>query len=274
MAETPKSFGSCAQFSLAGRCALVTGASQGIGAATARVLASMGADVAVNHLGDATLANQVVAALSGQGRRAKAYDVDVSRRDVVDALVKPVERDLGEIDVLVINAARTIYRKLEVVTEDDIDAQIETNFKATIRLVNATVEKMARRGFGRVVTIGSINQEAPIPILPVYGALKSAQYNLMRGLARRWSAHGVTFNNVSPGLIRTERNEWRRAPGGDWNDLSRVASLLGRAGTPEEVAWIVAMLCAPGGSYVTGENIYVAGGAQIPGPRDLAEPLK
>jgi len=233
----------------------------------------MGADVAVNHLGDATLAAQVVEAVCAQGRQAKAYEVDVSRRDVAEALVKPVEEDIGEIDVLVINAARTIYRKLEVVTEEDIDAQIEMNFKATIRLVNATVEKMARRGFGRVVTIGSINQEAPIPILPVYGALKSAQYNLIRGLARRWSAHGVTFNNVSPGLIRTERNEWRRAPGGDWDSLSRVASLLGRAGTPEEVAWIVAMLCAPGGSYVTGENIYVAGGAQIPGPRDLAERL-
>jgi glucose 1-dehydrogenase len=226
MAATLAPFTASPLFSLEGRVALVTGASQGIGAAVAQLLGTMGADVAVNHL-----------------------------------------------DVLVINAARTIYRKLESVSEEDIDAQIEMNFKATIRLVNATVEKMARRGFGRIVTIGSINQEAPIPILPVYGALKAAQNNLMRGLARRWSAHGVTFNNVSPGLIRTERNEWRRAPGGDWNALSRTASLIGRAGTPDEVAWIVAMLCAPGGSYVTGENVYVAGGAQIPGPRDLAESL-
>jgi NAD(P)-dependent dehydrogenase (short-subunit alcohol dehydrogenase family) len=273
MAATLAPFTASPLFSLEGRVALVTGASQGIGAAVAQLLGTMGADVAVNHLDDTTLATKVVEQLSVMGRRASAFDVDVARRDVVDALVRPVEKQLGDIDVLVINAARTIYRKLESVSEEDIDAQIEMNFKATIRLVNATVEKMARRGFGRIVTIGSINQEAPIPILPVYGALKAAQNNLMRGLARRWSAHGVTFNNVSPGLIRTERNEWRRAPGGDWNALSRTASLIGRAGTPDEVAWIVAMLCAPGGSYVTGENVYVAGGAQIPGPRDLAEPL-
>jgi len=260
-------------FSLQGRVALVTGGSQGIGAAVAQLLGDMGASVAINHFNDAASASTVVESLSASGRAARAYDIDVSRRDVVEALVHPVEQEFGDIDVLVINAAKTIYRKLENVSEEDMDAQIEMNFKSTIRLVNATVEKMARRGFGRIVTIGSINQEAPIPILPVYGALKAAQHNLMRGLARRWSAHGVTFNNVSPGLIRTERNEWRRAPGGDWDTLSRAASLLGRAGTPQEVAWIVGMLCAPGGSYVTGENVYVAGGAQIPGPRDLAEPL-
>ncbi|MEO8754455.1 MAG: SDR family oxidoreductase [Casimicrobiaceae bacterium] len=260
-------------FSLEGRVALVTGGSQGIGAAVAQLLGSMGAHVAVNHFGDAASADTVVQALLAMGRRARAYDVDVARRDVVEALVHPVEQQIGDIDVLIINAARTIYRKLDGITDEDIDAQIEMNFKATIRLVNATVEKMARRGFGRVVTIGSINQEAPIPILPVYGALKAAQDNLMRGLARRWSTHGVTFNNVSPELIRTDRNEWRRAPGGDWDALSRTASLLGRAGMPHEVAWIVAMLCAPGGSYVTGENVYVAGGAQIPGPRDLGETL-
>lgn len=274
MAAAPRtSFEASELFSLVGRVALVTGASQGIGAAVARLLGAMGAQVAVNHLDDPVSATALVEDLHASGARARAYNMDVARRDIVDTLVHPVERDLGEIGVLVINAARTIYCKLESVSEEEIDAQIEMNFKATIRLVNATVEKMALRGFGRVVTIGSINQEAPIPILPVYGALKSAQYNLMRGLARRWSAHGVTFNNVSPGLIRTERNEWRRVPGGDWDQLSRVASLLGRAGKPQEVAWVVGMLCAPGGSYVTGENVYVAGGAQIPGPRDLAETL-
>lgn len=267
------SFASHELYSLAGRTALVTGASRGIGAAIATMIASMGARVAVNHFADGDAASRVVGAIGDAGGHAAAFDIDASRRDIAASLVEPVERELGPIDVLVICAALTRYRKLEEMQEEDVDAHIELNFKATLRLLDATVSKMAARRFGRVVAIGSINQEAPIPILPVYGALKSAQYNLLRGLARRWSAHGVTFNSVSPGLVRTDRNDWRRAPGGDWDDLSRKCSYTGRAGEPQEVAWIVAMLCAPGASYVTGENIYVAGGAQVPGPRDIGEPL-
>jgi NAD(P)-dependent dehydrogenase (short-subunit alcohol dehydrogenase family) len=132
--------------------------------------------------------------------------------------------------------------------------------------LNAVVPGMAERGFGRVVTIGSIVEAAPLPILPIYGALKAAHHQLIRGLACRWAAHGMTFNNVSPGLIRTER-AWRRAR--RTGLVSRTASYA-RAGEPEDVACAVAMFCAPGASFVTGENLFVAGGAQIPGRRDTA----
>jgi NAD(P)-dependent dehydrogenase (short-subunit alcohol dehydrogenase family) len=260
-------FGS--MYSLAGRTALVTGAARGIGAAIARVLGEMGADIAVNHLDDGAAADAVVAELRAIGRRAAAFDVDVARRDVAASLVAAAAAALGPIDVLVVSAARSIYAKLEEAREEDIEAQIETNFKATVRLLNAVVPRMAERGFGRVVTIGSITQAAPLPILPVYGAMKAAHEHLIRGLACRYARHGVTLNNVSPGLIRTERNAWRRAPGGDWETFSRSASHAGRAGEPEEVACAVAMFCAPGASFVTGETLYVAGGAQIPGRRDM-----
>ncbi len=180
-------------FSLAGRMALVTGASRGIGAAIARMLGQMGADVAVNHLDDAAAAAAVVGELHAIGRRAAALDVDVGRKDVATALVMATEAALGPIDVLVICAARSIYAKLEDVREEDVDAQIETNFKAMVRLLNGVVPGMAKRRFGRVVTIGSIVQAAPLPILPIYAAMKAAHDNLMRGLACRWAAHGVTL---------------------------------------------------------------------------------
>ncbi len=258
-------------YSLQGRTALVTGASRGIGAAIARILGQMGADVAVNHLDDGAMAGQVVAELTAMGRRAAAFDVDVARKDIATSLVAAVEAELAPIDVLVVSAARAVYAKLEDVREEDIDAQIETNFKATVRLLNAVVPAMAKRGFGRVVTIGSITQVAPLPILPIYAAMKAAHFNLIQGLACRWAPHGVTLNNVSPGLIRTERNAWRREPGGDWDEFSRTASFAGRAGEPGEVACAVAMFCAPGASFVTAENIFVAGGAQVAGRRGATQ---
>jgi NAD(P)-dependent dehydrogenase (short-subunit alcohol dehydrogenase family) len=261
-------------YSLCGRVALVTGGSRGIGAAIARVLGQMGADVAVNHYQDSAAAGEVVAELRALGRRAEAFDVDVARKDVALALVAPVVAAIGEIDVLVVNAARSIHAKLEDAHEADIEAHIETNFLSTIRLLNAIVPAMARRGFGRVVTVGSIVEAAPLQTLPIYGAMKAAQHHLIRGLAVRWAPRGVTLNNVSPGLIRTDRNAWRRAPGGDWEEFSRSASYAGRAGEPEEVACVVAMFCAPGASFVTGENLYVAGGAQIPGRRNMAEEFR
>ena len=129
-------------YALAGRTALVTGASRGIGAAIARILGQMGADVAINHLADGEAAAQVVAELHAMGRRAASFDVDVARKDIAASLVAPVVAELGPIDVLVISAARSIHARLEAVSDADVDAQIETNFKATVRLLE---RRRARR---------------------------------------------------------------------------------------------------------------------------------
>ncbi len=256
-----------AMLSLAGRAALVTGASRGIGRAVARLLGRMGADLAIDHLGDPLAADELAGELRAMGRSAATFDVDVARPDVASALVAAAEAALGPIDVLVLSAARSTQGPLEELAEEEIEAQIATNFRATVRLLDAVVPGMVARGFGRVVAIGSVVQAAPLPTLPIYGALKAAQDHLLRNLAVRHARAGVTFNTVSPGLVRTERNAWRRRPGGDWERFARTANFMGRAGEPEEIAWAVAMLCAPGASFVTGENLFVAGGGQIAGRR-------
>jgi NAD(P)-dependent dehydrogenase (short-subunit alcohol dehydrogenase family) len=149
------------------------------------------------------------------------------------------------------------------VTAEQIERQVRVNFTATIELLQAVLPAMRERGFGRILTIGSVNQTAPESVLSVYAALKSAQHNLSFNLAREYARYGVTLNNLSPGLIATERNRWRREDPGAWRAIEETCSPMRRAGKPSEMAGAALLLCSDAGSYITGADLQATGGRHL-----------
>src|SRR5262245_31568491 len=123
---------------------------------------------------------------------------------------------------------------------------------------------MKERGWGRVLTIGSINQVRPDPDLAIYAALKSAQHNLCINLARQYAPFNVMINNLSPGIVETERNRWRRQDAGEWRKIEAMAAgAIGRAGQPDEMVGAAVLLCSDAASYIAGTDLLVTGGSHL-----------
>jgi NAD(P)-dependent dehydrogenase (short-subunit alcohol dehydrogenase family) len=261
-----------ARFSMAGRRALVTGGSVSIGREIALAFAEAGADVAVQHaraadaaFGKPDAAAEAVAEFTALGANAVAIEADFAVPGEAGRAVREAEAALGGVDVLVVCASvqqRTPLDALDVASQE-VRRQIQINFLATIELFQAALPGMQARGWGRVLTIGSINETRPEPDLSVYAALKSAQHNLALNFARTAARHGVLINNLAPGLIATERNRWRRQDEAVWAEIQRGYSPLGRAGTPREMAGAALLFCSEAGSYITGANLLATGGGHL-----------
>jgi NAD(P)-dependent dehydrogenase (short-subunit alcohol dehydrogenase family) len=143
------------------------------------------------------------------------------------------------------------------------ERQTQVNFHATLELLQAVLPGMRARRWGRILTIGSVNQTRPDPELAVYAALKSAQHNLAINLARQLAPEGITVNNLAPGLVATERNRWRRADAAQWQRIQARANPMGRAGLPEEMAGAALLLCSDAGSFITGADLQATGGGHL-----------
>ena len=147
-----------------------------------------------------------------------------------------------------------------------IDRQFRINFRATVELLQAALSPMKERGWGRVLTLGSINQTKPEPELAIYAALKSAQHNLCINLARQYAPFNVMINNLSPGLVETERNRWRRQDTEGWKRIQVAAApFLARAAQPDEMVGAALLLCSDAASYIAGIDLMVTGGAHLAG---------
>jgi NAD(P)-dependent dehydrogenase (short-subunit alcohol dehydrogenase family) len=258
------------RFSMRGRKALVTGGSVSIGREIALAFAEAGADVAIQHaraadiaFGRTSAAEETVAAIAERGRVGFAVDADFARPHEARRCVEEAQRRLGGLDVIVVCASIQYRTPFEEVTEEQIERQIQVNFRATIELLQAALPEMRRRRFGRILTIGSVNQTAPEGVLSVYAALKSAQHNLAINLAREYAPHGITINNLSPGLIATERNKWRREDAAAWKAIEAGCSPMKRAGKPSEMAGAALLLCSDAGSYITGADLQATGGRHL-----------
>jgi NAD(P)-dependent dehydrogenase (short-subunit alcohol dehydrogenase family) len=262
-----------ARFSMAGRRALVTGGSLSIGREIALAFAEAGADVAVHFsraadaaFGHPDAAEETVAELKARGSKAAAIEADFSRRSEASRSVAEARTALSGLDVLVVCASIQYRVPFHEMTDEQIESQIQVNFRATLELLRAALPPMKENGFGRVLTIGSINQTAPESVLSVYAALKSAQHNLAINLARDYAPYGVTVNNLSPGLIATERNRWRRQDAAAWRSIEEASCPMGRAGRSSEIAGAALLLCSEAGSYITGADLQVTGGRHLAWP--------
>jgi len=240
---------------LEGKIALVTGGSRGIGAGIAKRLATDGAAVAITYSKDADAASSVVKSIEQKGGKAIAIQADSTDADAIKRAVERTVSTLGGLDVLVNNAGTAIPKKFEEATLEEIDRVFNINVRGTLVATQAALKHM--KSGGRIIMIGScVGERMMTPGLVAYSATKGAVKMFTQGLSGEVGGRGITVNNVQPGPIDTELNP----AAGDWAVPQKAATALGRYGSVDEVAALVAFVAGPEASYITGANLTVDGG--------------
>jgi 3-oxoacyl-[acyl-carrier protein] reductase len=240
---------------LAGKVALVTGGSRGIGAAIAKRLAADGASVAVTYSQGADAASSVVKEIERGGGKAVAIQADAANADAVRNAVERTVTMLGRLDVLVNNAGTAIPKPFEEATLEEMDRVFDINVRGTFVATQAALKHM--KNGGRIIMIGScVGERMMTPGLVAYSATKGAVKMFTQGLSREVGNRGITVNNIQPGPIDTDLNP----AAGDWAVPQKAATALNRYGNVDEVAALVAFVAGPEASYITGANLTVDGG--------------
>lgn len=238
--------------------ALVTGSSRGIGNAIALRLAKDGCHVLVHCASNINKANETIAAIQAAGGTAEAFTADLTDT----ACTKALGEQMGNIDILVLNASLQYRNGWENITLSECEQQLNCNFVSSLLLIQAAVPFMRAQQWGRIITIGSVQEAKPHPDMLVYSASKAAQTNMVQSLALQLAKDGITVNNVAPGVIYTDRNVEALS---DPVYAKKVTDSIpvGFYGEPKDCAGIVSLLCSEEGRYITGQSIYVDGGKSI-----------
>ncbi len=239
------------------RVAIVTGGSRGIGRACAERLARDGFDVAIVYAGNRGAAEECVAALEGLGARAACYCCDVSDAEAVKATVGQVTDDFGPVWALVNDAGITRDGLFARMRDEDFDRVIDVNLKGTFNMVRALARNFVRQRGGRIVNVSSVVGLHGNVGQVNYAASKAGVVGLTKSVAQELAGRGVTANAVAPGFIETDMT---RGLSQEARDSYAARIPLGRLGTTEEVASVVAFLVSDAAGYVTGEVIQVDGG--------------
>jgi len=242
--------------SLAGKRALVTGASRGIGAAIAKTLAAEGADVAITYEKSAEAAATVVSAIKAAGRKGVAIQADSADAAAVQRSIEKTVAELGGLDILVNNAGILRVGDLKDLSLADIDALLNVNVRSPILASKAALPHLGKGG--RIITIGSyFADRVPASVIGIYAATKSALVAFNKALARELGPREITANLVQPGSIDTDMNP----ADGPFADTLKQFLALGRYGKPDDIANAVAFLASPKAQYITGSALTVDGGA-------------
>lgn len=242
------------------KVALVTGASSGIGRATAREFARVGAKVAVHYNVSKKDAEDVVSAIVADGGEAITIQADVSRKEEVDRMVKTTLDSFGTIDILINNAGALIKRQnLEDMEEALWDEVMNVNLKSIFLVAQSVIPVMKAKKYGKIINLTSIAARNGGGVgAGHYSASKGGILTLSKNMAKELAPHGIHVNAISPGIIETRFHERFTSP--ELFNKFKEQVVLKRAGTSEEVAWPILFLCSEYASYIVGETIEINGG--------------
>jgi len=248
-------------FSLAGRVAVVTGSSTGLGKATAKCLGLAGAKVAVNYVNSRPRAEETLGELRDAGIEADLFRADVTSESEVDAMFSAVEQSLGPVDIVVVNA--TPAQPLKSIEEYDwafYQQMLDFFVRSPYLLARRALPGMKQRKHGRFINITSEVFLLGVAPFSAYVAAKGGQTGWSRSMAHELAPHGITVNMIAPGWIPVERH--KDDPQAE-KDAYLATVPMGRWGRPEEVGWAATYLASDEASFVTGQTIAVNGGKTV-----------
>lgn len=245
-------------FDLNGRAALITGSTGGIGRSIALTLAEAGADVMIHG----TKQNEVADEIRSLGGNCAVILKNLAEDDAPQFIYNKTVEAFGKLDILISNASVQLPKPWLEGTRSDFELQVNVNLRCSYELIQIAVPAMQERGWGRILTVGSVQECIPHPDMLVYAATKCAQTSMAINLAKQLASSGITVNNLAPGVIGTDRNIPRLA---DENYKKLVLSKIpvNRIGEPDDCAATALLLCSEAGAYITGQSIYVDGGMSL-----------
>ena len=244
---------------LAGKVAVVTGASKGIGAAIAKHLAGEGASVVVNYASSKEGAERVVAEIKGKDGKAIAVQADVAKRADIKRLFAEAKKAFGRLDILVNNAGIYEFLPLEAITEEHFHKQFNLNVLGLILTVQEAVKHIGPEG-GSIINISSIASTHGAPTTAVYSATKAAVDAVTKSLAQELGPRKIRVNSINPGMVETEGYHAAGIAESDMRKQTEATTPLGRIGQPQDIAPAAVYLASSDSAWITGETLYITGG--------------